>query len=269
MKLLASYIKLILAITLLGTSLSAEVNLPEAPSINYRSMGEYAKKTVIEFKGEPVNLKETTYLAADKVIFSTQVITNGHELRIDTKELVFNKSKNGSIIGFEDAASTGAVGFKGPLVTRGKQGSDGLKGQDGENGMKAPGPIIIFAESIKGKVNINASGQQGGQGGQGGSGARGGKGADGRDAKTNCRGRDRFGKNGARGLMGGLGGQGGNGGLGGAAVPVILITNELKPLGLKGVIATPGLGGLAGEPGYPGPPGDGGDGGLAEGHLSR
>lgn len=258
----------ILAMALPIFAKSAEVisssKLPDAPTVNYKSMGVFEKKTVIEFKGQPIHLTESTYLAADKVILSTQVITNGHELKIDTKELVFNKAQNGSIIGFAEPAAYGSKGYSGKLAARGTQGGDGRKGQLGTHGNKSPGSIIIFAEKIRGKIKIIANGEQGGAGGVGGDGAQGGKGHNGRNAETNCAGKDRKGKDGGRGAMGGLGGPGGDGGNGGAPVPVILITNDNQPMVLKGIISTPGKAGEAGKPGFPGPPGEGGDGGLPD-----
>lgn len=173
-------------------------------------------------------------------------------------------------------AIAGAAAASGPPGSSGRAGSDGLsagadgapgqaggRGQNGADGRPAP-PITVFAQTLSGRLVIDASGQPGGNGGRGGDGGQGGAGAQGEAAVSglfDCRAGPGRGGNGGRG---GDAGPGGDAGSGGDAGDVTVVIAALSPDSSIRIVAR------GGQPGQPGTPGRAAAGGRAgpEGSVS-
>lgn len=222
----------------------------------------------------PISLNSSLVIRTDKLIIESSIITNGHRLDIEAREI---EVRNGSRIIAFDSPQEGIGSIPAAPINNGKTGNypggDGGTGPDGESGFNGlegrvdPAHISVKSLLVSGSLNINADGQKGGQGGKGGPGGKGGKGGDGKNgwAKIGwtCDGKGDPGTPGGNGGAGGLGGKGGKGGKGGANVGLAL----LLPEGGLTYSSEAGKGGAGGEPGDIGPSGDIGIGGRG-GHDS-
>ncbi len=245
------------------------------PTNNYFDLINYREAVTLNFT-EVTHLTENTFIEADEVILSADLITNGYKLKVITQRLTIRNSAK--IIAFDrpqlaqkfvpDVGRTGGKGANAggrsntPGGT-GKQGAEGKPGKNGEDGMKKPGEIFIFAANLNGNLYIDGEGQTGGKGGVGGKGGKGGPGGRGSKANTKCGRADTWAGHGGTGGIGGKGGKGGMGGIGGAPVPIVFIEGIVNQ-STKTLISKPGRPGEPGEGGQPGDPGNGGPGGKGD-----
>jgi len=208
--------------------------------------------------GVPVRLDQvvakdrTTTVIAESIIVSGIVRTDGKDLNLICRELVF---ENGSII--DASGLQGLPDYpedqrpEGPHEL-GANGADGGNGGDGKHG----GTVTITADIITGIVNINANGGQGGRGQDGGNGQKGGPGPNG-SIETEHRTVASNAHDGYNGGASGLPGMRGSGGKGG-----VITINTVQPFhneyhtsvlaGIPGTAAQPGYPGDGGDPGQPG-----------------
>ena len=259
-----------LVLSLDTTPTSAEGDLLQRGSYSIRAV------RILDIKeGKPVRLSQDTLLAADRIILDATIITNGHFLQIDARNIDWKPRAKivafDTVPGVPDKPPKQARGSDGvpfsksqeqpqelPHSIRGaKQGVLGVKGKPGIPGMRDPAGIVVVAMEIDGTPIIDARGQNGGKGGPGGNGGDGGDGARGQDAWSRC-GSDsavcRGGSSrGGGGGNGGPGGQGGVAGMGGGAVPMVFAVSRLPSvLASWQMRLGPGLPGDPGEPGAPG-----------------
>lgn len=229
-----------------------------------------AEKNIILIGPEPLKLKESLTISAEKVILEGTIFTEGFELTIITR--VLEIKQNAQIIVFEKEQEKQKASPSKLLTPsepgQGQRGTDGLNGTigfKGYNGQIQPGAIRIFSGFIANNLNVNANGQKGGEGGNGQDGQNGGPGGSGRKATLlwGFLPGDPGGPGGDGGDPG-SGGPPGSGGSGGNAAPVeihygkIFQTNENFSIT---VLNEAGEGGNSGEPGAKGNPGPGGPGG--------
>ncbi len=223
----------------------------------------------------PLQMKSSMVIKTDKLILENDIITNGHKLDIEAREIFL---KNGAqisafaspqlpILSIPDSPKNmGTAGLSGSdrpggHGSNGGTGPDGDIGLDGLDGNMNPAPITVKAFFVEGQLFLMADGQDGGKGGKGAPGGKGGKGGDGRNGwakvSSTCGRRQEHGGNGGDGGAGGLGGKGGKGGNGGVNVSLELLLPEAK----FNFSSVPGKAGIGGEPGEIGPSGDIGKGG--------
>lgn len=237
---------------------------------------------------EPVVLTEDTILAADSILIDTTIVTNGFQLRLDARTIMWGKS--GELVAFVKPPSKPATPPQAPRgqdgtpfpqslgsphsIRNGKQGPSGVTGNPGVDGHQSPQPIILLAINSTGELRIDARGQMGGRGGDGGMGGNGGNGVRGRDGRCSCGSTSAWcsspgpspANNGGTNGNGGKGGKGGTAGMGGNAVPLILAIGELeRTLGDANVQVGPGSSGEPGDPGKPGKAGAAGRAGRPDG----
>ncbi|MFZ9596322.1 MAG: hypothetical protein ACO3A2_09620 [Bdellovibrionia bacterium] len=224
--------------------------------------------------GQPIfSMTQNEVFRADEVVIEGPIYTNGHQLTIDTRNLIFRDS--GEIRGFQapaagfaTAAPSGMAGQMGADASeRGFPGGDGGRGGDGSAGLNGtagqddPKPVLIFAAHYEGTVQVNLNGQDGAAGQDGGTGGRGGDGGKGGQGEVNYIGRTCSGGTGGAPGVGGNGGPAGSAGIGGRAIPFVFLT--AKKGGVLHLASLPGKGGAGGKGGREGSygtPGAGGEG---------
>lgn len=264
------------------------------PAADYYSSFQWRNRVIFHLPSDQtLSLSEDTELVVDEVLLEGTLVTNGHNLRIDTKSLSFGE--RGKIQAFASAAEPGPIGaggepgtharaadfsifFLNGLILNGsilsgtvtkevvaQQGGEGKTGGRGEDGNQKPGVISVFAAKVVGVPRIDGTGQMGGKGGLGGTGGKGGTGMPGRDANARCIGSGQGSTPGERGATGGLGGQGGEGGKAGRPVPVFFSHGmQEAEVDLRAIVSVAGEPGSKGDPGDPGESGDGGPGGQGD-----
>lgn len=230
-----------------------------------------AEKNIVLIGPEPLRLKESLTVSAEKIILEGTIFTEGFELSLITR--VLEIKENAQIIVFEKEQKTQEASPSKLLSPsepgQGINGTDGLNGTIGFKGYKGqiqPGAIRVFAGIIINKLNVNANGQKGGKGGMGQDGQNGGSGGSGSRAKLGLWGIFMDTPAGSGGIGGnpGLGGPGAEGGAGGNAAPVEIHYGKTIQPNEKFLIEVSneaGEGGDSGEPGTNGNPGLGGKGG--------
>jgi hypothetical protein len=180
----------------------------------------------------------------------------GHSVRIFARKL---QVEEGTVVDVSGIDQTAVLPRAVSASAPGAHGSDGGPGAPGQDA----GTIVVFAESIRGKLTLKANGGRGGSGQDGGHGAPGATGPNGRDNNTESPGNNQ-GSPGSPGEKGGDGGTGGLGGPGGAAGTIVVKTVLPVEPGLVTVEAVAGKGGIGGKGGREGPGGAGGLGGTGK-----
>lgn len=191
---------------------------------------------------------------ADRVRILGAVATAGYSLTIVAREIEFTPNSH------IDARSIAPVPHFPKPNRAGSGGAPGSAGENGSNGGdgRRAGDVELVAQTVSGKVVIDARGQRGGDAQSGGDGQRGANapGYPPRQLGNHCK----KGRTGGAGGLGGLTGRPGYGGNGGNISVIALEVEDRAPRLLV-------EGGAAGEPGSHGRPGPGGDGGKGGGPL--
>lgn len=245
-----------------------------------------AQDSLLGYKGQKVNevtisenglsLTTDTVIRATTIKLNGEVITNGHQLLLDTNSLVIGGK--GKITGFKEPAPSQVLIPAAISTVPGKAGRDDIHGRTGDRGYKGKEgyegiagrqdskSIQVIANNIEGQLTINGNGQTGGRGGKGGKGGRGGDGGNGLNGDVEAvwgglgGSKGRPGGNAGRGGAPGHGGNGGQGGKGGNNIEVILKTSDTN-IQKTQITSEKGEGGSGGEvgdygdPGQPGSPG--------------
>lgn len=241
---------------------------------HFGPLGDQWEKYQIIRVNEQLDMKSALVIKTDKLILGADIITNGHKLDIEAREIEIQN--NAKVMGFSAPYvriltvpnGPGNMGTPGTYPGgNGGTGPDGDPGIDGLPGVLTPAPITIKVLKVEGSLYVNGDGQQGGRGGKGAPGGKGGKGGNGMHGwasiGASCDGNGRPGTSGGNGGAGGLGGKGGRGGDGGANISIELLLPSTT-YSYQSLPGRPGKGGERGNLGESGDVGKGGNGAYDE-----
>lgn len=200
---------------------------------------------------EAVPKDRDTNVRADTINLAGQITTLGRDITLFAR--LVTVSPGTSIDTRGDPAFPDHTGV--PPRNGQAAGEDGADGQDGGDGPSG-GKVTIIAESIKGNLSIDSSGQKGGAAQPGGTGAEGTPGAA----------NSKLGSTGGQGGPGGKPGRAGRPGRGGNSGAVTITTVIPIADGQITITAEPGD---PGDPAIHGKPGEGGRGGLGASGIER